>query len=312
MPTPFHGPRRLMRNVGALISVCAAVLMLGASPIAAEESELPPPVLDEPTQAAVVYDAPLLTVTGECDGSFVRVDVVDVANGQFVDGGEKESDWFDGEIVGGFTITVDLSDTSEGRYRVDLTCTFPSMSTGVTTSYFSEYWIDVTEAAESGYLTITDGAGTPMFPDNPPSTPDGVLRVLTPERSPGDSVSVAGDGFTPGEKVYMVVYSTPMLVGTLTADSSGSVSGSFTLPADLTPGSHTLVAYSMTRALAVPITVAVQAAQSQADAGSAGQTTLPATGSNGWALAIAGTGLLALGSTAVRMSRRRRLPHPSR
>ena len=47
-------------------------------------------------------------------------------------------------------------------------------------------------------------------------------------------------GFQPGEQVTLVMRSTPVTLGTFTADASGLVTANATIPASAEPGSHTL------------------------------------------------------------------------
>ena len=58
---------------------------------------------------------------------------------------------------------------------------------------------------------------------------------------PGGAEAVSGTGFGAGEKVQAAVHSTPIGVGSGTADKNGTVHISFTVPASLTGGAHTVV-----------------------------------------------------------------------
>jgi len=57
----------------------------------------------------------------------------------------------------------------------------------------------------------------------------------------GSSITVTGTGFEPGESVAIELHSTPVLLGTVIANSSGAISGTFTIPASAPEGSHSLV-----------------------------------------------------------------------
>lgn len=56
----------------------------------------------------------------------------------------------------------------------------------------------------------------------------------------GDQVTVSMDGFQPGEKVQILLYSQSRTIGNVPADGSGRLSHTFTLPDDLPVGAHTL------------------------------------------------------------------------
>jgi hypothetical protein len=52
---------------------------------------------------------------------------------------------------------------------------------------------------------------------------------------------VQSSGWKPNSQVDATMNSTPVSLGTLTADGSGAVSGQFTVPAGMETGSHTVV-----------------------------------------------------------------------
>ena len=56
----------------------------------------------------------------------------------------------------------------------------------------------------------------------------------------GGQLTVSGTGFEPGETVQATLHSTPIDLGTVTADADGAVSLTFTVPADLEPGLHSV------------------------------------------------------------------------
>ena len=56
--------------------------------------------------------------------------------------------------------------------------------------------------------------------------------------SAGDTQVAIGRGFLPGERVSGLLTSTPVDLGTLTADEMGTVTFTFVLPADIEPGTH--------------------------------------------------------------------------
>jgi hypothetical protein len=60
--------------------------------------------------------------------------------------------------------------------------------------------------------------------------------------SAGDTVTVTGDGYLPGSNVEIVVFSTPVSLGTVVAGADGKFSATVALPKDLVNGTHHLVA----------------------------------------------------------------------
>lgn len=58
--------------------------------------------------------------------------------------------------------------------------------------------------------------------------------------APGDVITLTGSGFQPGESVEIWLLSTPVRLAVLSADASGAFSVTVTIPANITPGSHTL------------------------------------------------------------------------
>ncbi|QXG74586.1 fibronectin type III domain-containing protein [Modestobacter sp. L9-4] len=114
----------------------------------------------------------------------------------------------------------------------------------------------------------------------------------------GEQVTISGKDFLPGSVVDLVVYSTPVKLGTATVLADGTFSATVTLPKDLANGTHHLVASGVDvngdpRTLIVEVTV------------SGGTAVLAFTGFS--ALPYAGAGALALlaGGGLLVVSRRR-------
>jgi len=78
---------------------------------------------------------------------------------------------------------------------------------------------------------------------------------------PGAGLTVDGVGFRPGEPVEVVLHSTPVSLGTFTADASGAFSAAVTVPADVPVGAHTVVSTGQTsgRAFSAALTVELAA-----------------------------------------------------
>lgn len=87
-------------------------------------------------------------------------------------------------------------------------------------------------------------AGTPA-PSEPaiaksPSTTAEKATVDKTAYFAGDTITVTADGFTPAEKVQIVLYSEPILIGNFPSDATGRVTQAFQLPKDLPAGAHTI------------------------------------------------------------------------
>jgi hypothetical protein len=118
-----------------------------------------------------------------------------------------------------------------------------------------------------------------------------------------------GTGFEPGEMVQGTLYSTPVDLGTVTADANGMVVFSGTLATALEPGAHRIV---MTGERSGTVEQAFTLAGPSAPSTSASSAPikggdLPGTGSGATSrLALAGVIALALGAAAVIIAIRRR------
>lgn len=134
-------------------------------------------------------------------------------------------------------------------------------------------------------------------------TPNGPLALSTRNPQPGAALTVAGEGFAQASEVRVTIESTPLLLATTTADSSGAFSVSVTIPADYS-GSHRLVATGTdgdgsVRVLATAITVGIPAT----DALPSGDVSV--VGSDPIVLAMAGFGIVIMTGVMLLIGRRR-------
>ena len=67
------------------------------------------------------------------------------------------------------------------------------------------------------------------------------IKIKYPLRENLQSETVIGLHFNPGESVHLVVQSTPLDVGYMVADDTGTVSFTFVVPSDFEPGVHTAI-----------------------------------------------------------------------
>ena len=127
----------------------------------------------------------------------------------------------------------------------------------------------------------------------------------------GGSITATYSGFVPFETVQLVVASTPTVIATGTANSTGSVTLTGTLPAGLANGAHTLSLFAPVSGLGFKSTITVGATETTTTTPavttapvSVAPNTLPATGSDSDQLPFA-IGLLALGLALIGIKRRR-------
>jgi hypothetical protein len=153
--------------------------------------------------------------------------------------------------LGSFTVThglVDISTTFSGR--VDVPSALQGTITGV-------------------LLTATDTSTSVLsttFPHTGHYT--GCLSVATPSAhatlsdtsvAVGDPVTVTGSGFAPGEQVNVVLHSDPVLLTTVTASPTGTVTATVTIPAGTAPGAHQIVLTGVSSGVTVALDLTVTA-----------------------------------------------------
>ena len=101
-----------------------------------------------------------------------------------------------------------------------------------------------TRGSTGGSSSTGSGGGTtgPVEPTigKSPSTTAEQASVDKTAYNAGDTITVSFSGFTPNEKVQLVLYSDPVLIGNFPADAAGTLTQSFQLPSDLPAGAHTV------------------------------------------------------------------------
>ena len=139
----------------------------------------------------------------------------------------------------------------------------------------------------------------------------------------GGAQTVTGTGFAAGEKVSGVLHSTPVALGTVRADASGTARLRFTVPSTLAAGTHTVVltgqsgltsrtSFTVTAApVTAPTTAPATPAASQngVDVSNCDPTQLACTGRDGGQTRgelVLGVALVLLGGLASYAGRRRR------
>jgi alpha-L-fucosidase len=70
--------------------------------------------------------------------------------------------------------------------------------------------------------------------------------VITAITQDANTVLVTGSGFPANTEATVDLHSTPVVLGTLTADANGAFSKAFTIPCSVEAGSHTVTATAAT------------------------------------------------------------------
>ncbi|MEO6701600.1 MAG: Ig-like domain-containing protein [Jatrophihabitantaceae bacterium] len=139
---------------------------------------------------------------------------------------------------------------------------------------------------------------------------------------PGDTVTITGSDYQPGESVKVVLTPGTTVLAAVTADSSGNVSATVTLPSTLSAGAHTLTLQGSLASATFRFTVAgptgtptptstapsASASSSEAGSGSTSGGGLASTGAQvtaGLSVAV----LLMIAGAGVLLSTRRRRSH---
>ena len=187
---------------------------------------------------------------------------------------------------------------------LDLSGVSPSVAATTVT------WADIASAlTEAGVPAFSDfyAAGDPLDPatvvlqlSEVPDLPGGgggkpdasVASIDRTTVSPGESMTVSGFGFTPGEQVEVLLFSDPAWVGTTVATEEGTASLTFVVPLDTPAGFHHLEMRGITSSHVASSPQFEVLASAVTPSGS-----LPYTG--GDVLPLAGMAVLLLGAGAV-------------
>lgn len=169
---------------------------------------------------------------------------------------------------------------------------------------------DGAEAFASFYTagTAFDAADVTLeFEDTPDGSAGGGGPTATLSKTtvaPGESLTVSGGGFTPGEQTEVWVHSDPVFVGATKADADGDVVYTFVVP-DLPPGQHQVEIRGISSGRSV-WSAYFTVTSGGAAGGKGGQ--LAFTGANGSTtnLAMVGSALVLLGGGALVVAARQR------
>jgi LPXTG-motif cell wall-anchored protein len=131
------------------------------------------------------------------------------------------------------------------------------------------------------------------------------ITATTTGLTAGGSITATYSGFVPFETVQLVVASTPTVIATGTANSTGSVTLTGTLPAGLANGAHTLSLFAPVSGIGFNSAITVGSTEAPATPTTiVTVTNLPATGNESDQMPFA-LGIIALGLALIGFKRRR-------
>ena len=144
--------------------------------------------------------------------------------------------------------------------------------------------------------------------------PGGCAIVLSQvTATAGAQLTVTGKGFPPGSSVTFTLDAAPVL-GTVTADSTGTATLVFTLPTNTTPGMHVITATGIPPGQCDPsvsTNLMVSAVSATTPPTTTGGGTLPRTGTNSALLMQIAVLLIAVGGL-ITLTARKRMRHAHR
>jgi hypothetical protein len=146
------------------------------------------------------------------------------------------------------------------------------------------------------------GAGVAAAQVYPPTAGCGV-QLSASSIGPGGAITISGTDAPPGAPLTLVFESTPVVIGTTTADASGNFVVQTTIPADAAPGRHTIRVEGATGCAAEVFVPGGNSAAGPARARTSGS--LAFTGWNAMTILVAGLVALTVGVLLVTAQRRR-------
>ncbi|MGZ5385251.1 MAG: hypothetical protein ACXWH0_14880 [Acidimicrobiia bacterium] len=135
--------------------------------------------------------------------------------------------------------------------------------------------------------------------------PTGTLAVSQVTPTAGGPVTISGSGFAPLSPVQITIESSPVLLSTITADSTGAFATQVTIPASFA-GAHTIFAIGTdstgsVRVLAAPVSVV-----GVGPPGEIPSTDAAPNRSDPFVFALAGAGIVLMTGILLLVTRRRR------
>nr|BFE64531.1 hypothetical protein GCM10020063_090570 [Dactylosporangium thailandense] len=179
---------------------------------------------------------------------------------------------------------------------------------GATAGVSYTYTVVAHTAGGDSAASPASGAVTAAQPDVPASVPLSAPTTLTTTEGvlskvePAQRITVVGTGFAPYSTASIILYSTPVVLGTVTTDAAGAFSQPITIPAGVGLGAHDVVAAGVDPTGTIHqirMAVTVQAASTT------GGGTLPVTGPQALILAVWAGIITALGAALLAYGRSR-------
>ena len=151
-------------------------------------------------------------------------------------------------------------------------------------------------------VTVPSAPGdpTPQVLEALPSGLDAPSEVR-----PGQTVTVAGQGFIPGETVKVIMMSDPVVLAEVVADGDGAAVASVTIPLGTTAGEHHLYMYGTTSRIGYGAPTRVTGDVAPPATTDGPPSALAFTGDTSAPLVVLGFVLVALGLSAQYVERRR-------
>ncbi|AEV84032.1 hypothetical protein ACWT_3010 [Actinoplanes sp. SE50] len=173
----------------------------------------------------------------------------------------------------------------------------------------TSYTVTVTAVGPGGESAASGSSNgvTPSAPEVPATVPTTDKTLTTPAGTdntvaPGGTVTITGEGYAPFSTVTVIIYSSPLNLGTATADAQGRISVTVTIPSGLPIGDHSIVASGVDKSG----NALVRRLDVKAAAKTATETpTLPTTGPAVIWLLITGAAMILTGVTARIIAARR-------
>lgn len=223
----------------AAVAAAVAGATVGVMPVLAQDSSYGEFAL-VPTSGAV---GDTITMTGE--NATECPEFTQIQLGMTTKDGEYRRALNNGEAVendgGTIEVPFEIPETLPTSYVSDETHTVEP----------GEYdiYLDCVGQWTYANLTLTVVEASDFDPPAEAPEGDGPLATSASSVLPGAQLEVAGGGFVAGEDVPVVLYSSPVVLATATADGGGAISTTVTIPDSTEAGGHEIAAFGSEQVL---------------------------------------------------------------
>ncbi len=202
----------------------------------------------------------------------------------------------------GSTTTTTTSPPASTTTTTTTTTSPPASTTTTTTAPPASTTTTTTSPPASTTTTSSTTTTTTSPPGSTTTTLPGPVTLTSTQGPSGSTFSLVSDTWMPDSKVAVSFHSDPVPLGELTADDTGKVSGTFTVPA-VEPGAHTVQLDGTSeqdepQTLTMGFTVVATTTTTLSPSGSVGGTTTGSASASG-PLAFTGASTRDLASAAV-------------